>query len=154
MGVNYIRPDRIDNEVQIFGNYSIDKNVMKEILKEAKQIELRLALSKIESPDQIVIQPYSKKSFSFCSSSKGIKKESRASKFRGVSRNGVQWQVQLGNTLSKRYIGSAPSEEEAARLYDRKAILTNGLKAKTNYTYTKRQIEYILDYGKLWALEC
>ena len=78
-----------------------------------------------------------------------IKKESRASKFRGVSRNGVQWQVQLGNTLSKRYIGSAPTEEEAARLYDRKAILTNGLKAKTNYAYTKRQIEYVLDYGKL-----
>ena len=78
----------MENELQIFGNYSIDKNVMKEILKEAKQIELRLALSKIESPDQIIIQPYSKKSLSF-NSSKGIKKESRASKFRGVSRNGV-----------------------------------------------------------------
>jgi hypothetical protein len=71
--------DRVENEMQIFGNYSIDKNVMKEILKEAKQIELRLALSKIEALDQIVIQPYSKKTLSFNSSSKGIKKESRAS---------------------------------------------------------------------------
>ena len=149
MSMSGLRHDRFENQMQIFGNYSIDKNVMKEILKEAKQIELRLALSKIESPDQIVIQPYSKKSLSFNSAKNNIKKESRASKFRGVSRNGVQWQVQLGNTLSKRYIGSAPTEEEAARLYDRKAILTNGLKAKTNFTYTKRQIEYILDYGKL-----
>lgn len=86
----------------------------------------------------------------FQSHSKGIKKESRASKFRGVSRNGVQWQVQLGNTLSKRYIGSANSEEEAARLYDRKAILTNGLKAKTNFSYTKTQIEQILDSPQFW----
>ena len=88
MHMNGMRPDRVENEMQIFGSYSIDKNVMKEILKEAKQIELRLALSKIESPDQVVIQPYSKKSLSF-NMSKGIKKESRASKFRGVSRNGV-----------------------------------------------------------------
>ena len=55
MPMNGMRSDRMENEMQIFGNYSIDKNVMKEILKEAKQIELRLALSKIDSDDQVVI---------------------------------------------------------------------------------------------------
>lgn len=79
--------------MQIFGNYSINKNIMKEILKEAKQIEMRLALSKIIDPDQIVIHPYTKR---LSTMSKGIsKRESRASRFRGVSRNGVQWQVYI-----------------------------------------------------------
>jgi hypothetical protein len=47
-------------------------------------------------------------------------------------------------------VGSANTEEEAAMIYDRKAILTNGLKAKTNFPYTKREIEFILDnFGNL-----
>lgn len=51
MPYNGFIPERMDNEMQLFGgNVSIDKNVMREILKEAKQIELRLALSKIEEP--------------------------------------------------------------------------------------------------------
>ena len=79
-----------------------------------------------------MIRSYLKQSIA--ANSKSISKNnSRASKYRGVSKNGVQWQVQLGNTLSKRYIGSASSEVEAARIYDRKAILTNGLNAKTNF---------------------
>lgn len=67
---------------------------MKEILKEAKQIELRLAINKVIDPNQIVIKPYLKKQIS--SNSKSIsKKNSRASKYRGVSRNGVLWQVRI-----------------------------------------------------------
>ena len=50
----------------------------------------------------------------------------------------------MGSTSSKRYIGCSGSEEEAAILYDKNAILVNGLQAKTNFTYTKRQVEQIL----------
>lgn len=45
----------------------------------------------------------------------------------------------LGN-LKKHYVGSINSEERAARIYDRHAILTHGLRAKTNYNYTKGQV--------------
>ena len=51
----------------------------------------------------------------------------------------------MGNTLARRYIGSSSSEQEAAQLYDRKSIASNGLTAKTNFSYTKSQIEDILE---------
>jgi hypothetical protein len=34
---------------------------------------------------------------------------------------------------------------EAARLYDRKSIASNGLTAKTNFSYTKAEVEAILE---------
>lgn len=49
----------------------------------------------------------------------------------------------MGN-LKKHYIGSINSEEKAAKIYDRHAILTHGLRAKTNYSYTKAQIVTML----------
>ncbi len=49
----------------------------------------------------------------------------------------------MGN-LKKHYIGSINSEEKEAKIYDRHAILTHGLRAKTNYSYTKAQILCIL----------
>ena len=65
--------------------------------------------------------------------------------------------MQLGNTLKKRYIGSSTSEEEAARIYDKKAIILNGLKAKTNFSYTKQEVEdiinsYIEEADELWLI--
>ena len=51
----------------------------------------------------------------------------------------------------KRYMGGFTSQEDAARAYDGVAIkhqgkmLTVGLKAKTNYSYTKGQILEILE---------
>jgi hypothetical protein len=49
----------------------------------------------------------------------------------------------LGN-LKKHYVGSITQEARAARIYDRHAILTHGLRAKTNYNYTKGQILALL----------
>ena len=39
---------------------------------------------------------------------------------------------------------SSSSELEAALLYDRKSIVSNGLTAKTNFSYTKAEVEAIL----------
>lgn len=47
--------------------------------------------------------------------------------------------------MKKHYIGSISTEIKAARIYDRHAILTHGLRAKTNFSYTKAQIEKILE---------
>jgi len=47
----------------------------------------------------------------------------------------------------KVYQGAIRSEEEAAKLYDSVAILTQGLNAKTNYSYSTKMVKQILrDY--------
>jgi hypothetical protein len=50
--------------------------------------------------------------------------------------------------LKKHYIGSISTELKAARIYDRHAILTHGLRAKTNFSYSKAEIENILENEK------
>ena len=78
-----------------------------------------------------------------------ISKSTRGSKYRGVSKNGKKWQVQLLGNLRKRYIGSISSEQAAAKLYDYYAILTHGLNAKTNFSYTKAQVQnFVLKFNE------
>ena len=67
----------------------------------------------------------------------------RGSKFRGVSKNGNQWQVLIMINKKKRYIGNYKSEKDAARAYDIVAIQNHGKKAKTNFFYTSFEIEKI-----------
>ena len=74
-----------------------------------------------------------------------IGKSKRSSKFRGVSKNGNQWQVLLMHKKGKSYVGSYSSEEFAARIYDILAIKLRGLKARTNFKYTYQQIKKIGD---------
>lgn len=73
----------------------------------------------------------------------------RGSKFRGVSRNGNQWQVLIMVNKKKRYVGSYSKEEDAARAYDKVALQNHGSKAKTNYDYTKKEVEEILGSPQL-----
>ena len=44
----------------------------------------------------------------------------------------------------KKFIGKLNSEYKAARIYDKRAILNDGIMAKTNFNYTKRQLENLL----------
>ena len=69
----------------------------------------------------------------------------RGSIFRGVSKNKGKWQMMIMTGLNKLYLGAIESEEEAARIYDKYAILHQGMKAKTNFTYTKYDILDILN---------
>lgn len=69
-----------------------------------------------------------------------MRKGKRGSKYRGVSRNGNQWQVLIMFKNSKSYVGLFPSEELAARIYDILAIKKRGIKARTNFKYNSKQI--------------
>jgi hypothetical protein len=73
-----------------------------------------------------------------------IRKRKRGSKYRGVSKNGNQWQVLIMFRNSKSYIGTYSSEELAARVYDISAIKNKGVKAITNFNYSPKQINNIL----------
>ena len=88
------------------------------------------------------------------STSKNIKKlnkivfigrNKRSSQYRGVSKNGNQWQVLMMINKNKSYIGSYPSEELAARIYDILALKNRGIKARTNFIYNRKQIKNICE---------
>lgn len=44
----------------------------------------------------------------------------------------------------KKYIGAVESEEIAARFYDKYALIIQGFEAKTNFSYTKRELEQLI----------
>ena len=69
----------------------------------------------------------------------------RSSKYRGVSKNGNQWQVLFMNHNKKSYVGSYSSEEVAAQIYDILEIKKRGIKARTNFKYNDFQIKKIKD---------
>ncbi len=71
-------------------------------------------------------------------------KKPRGSRYRGVSRNGNQWQVLIMVNKKKRYVGSYSNEEEAARAYDKVALQNHGTKAKTNFDYLDEEVRRIL----------
>ena len=88
------------------------------------------------------------------SSSKNIKtlnnisfvgRNKRSSQYRGVSKNGNKWQVLMAINNNKYYIGSYPSEELAARIYDILVIKNRGVKARTNFIYNNNQIKKICE---------
>lgn len=70
----------------------------------------------------------------------------------------------MGN-FKKMYVGAIDKEQDAALLYDKVAILFHGLKvwkilnfvkAKTNYDYTKSDIEKFLsedDHENYWKID-
>ena len=45
--------------------------------------------------------------------------------------------MQVLSNRKKIFIGKIETERLAARVYDKRSILENGLKAKTNFNYTK-----------------
>lgn len=55
-------------------------------------------------------------------------KDSRSSKFRGVSKNGRRFQVFIMINKKKRYFGVLENEIHSAIIYDKLAIIFHGLK--------------------------
>lgn len=107
------------------------------------QEERRKLLAKLEkSEDERII--FNKRSKKLRKNAKHGDKNYRGSRYWGVSKNKSKWQVMITLNHYKEYNGGFSSEEEAARVYDRKSICTFGLKAKTNFNYSKREVVGIL----------
>lgn len=71
-------------------------------------------------------------------------RKNRGSIYRGVSRNGNQWQVLIMINKKKRYIGSYSNELEAAKAYDIVALQHHKKKAKTNFYYSEDERKKII----------
>ncbi|CDW77894.1 ap2-like ethylene-responsive transcription factor [Stylonychia lemnae] len=100
--------------------------------------QLLKSLEQIDDDVQLVVKSKQKSLYLQTRSQRG-------SKFRGVSKNGKKWQVMIVKGIAKKYLGAISSEQRAARLYDKYAMIIQGLQAKTNFSYTKRQIVLLLD---------
>ena len=76
---------------------------------------------------------------------KVVSKRPRGSQYRGVSKNKAKWQVMIMGNFKKMYFGAIEDEREAALFYDKLAIVSHGIKARTNFDYTRRDIISILN---------
>jgi len=64
----------------------------------------------------------------------------RRSIYTGVSKNGQNWQVLINMGKFKKYIGTYPSEKEAAIAYDFYSVWLHLTKAKTNFNYDSNML--------------
>jgi hypothetical protein len=69
----------------------------------------------------------------------------RRSKYIGVSKNGLHWQVLVNVGASKFYIGTFDNEKHAAIVYDFHAIALNPKGARVNFMYTNEIITDMID---------
>ena len=114
---------------------------------------LRALLESIQRDDEVVVKAKPKNK---CTRER---KSGRHSVYRGVSKNGKKWQVMIMGKSArpclisylslgmkcKEYCGAIMSELHAAMMYDKLAIMSHGLAAKTNFNYTKRDTLQIID---------
>ena len=69
----------------------------------------------------------------------------RRSQFIGVLKNGTKCQVLINEGKIKKYIGTYPSEIEAAIVHDFYSIGINGMSAKTNFNYNEEQVVKMIE---------
>ena len=69
----------------------------------------------------------------------------RRSRFVGVLKNGNRWQVLINVGRVKKYIGTYKFEKDAAIGHDFYSIGINGKKGKTNFSYSKDLIEWMIN---------
>ena len=144
-----ISEDIINNEPSILlKNVNENKNIIENSLLE---YECNKEIKVFKNKKSVYINTYL---FNSYSTSKNIKKsykinfvirKKRSSKYRGVSKNGSNWQVLIMINNKNYYIGSYPSEELAARVYDILSIKNRGIRARTNFFYNDIQIKKIFE---------
>ena len=79
----------------------------------------------------------------------------KSSRYKGVTKNKKKWQAYIRIKNKNIYLGSYSSEKTAAKIYDIMLIKKNGIKAKTNFKYTRRQIKIIskvIDFDNIFDI--
>ena len=78
----------------------------------------------------------------------------RGTKLRGVSKNGRNnWQILCFEESNKVYLGTVDDIVKAALLYDIFSIQFKGRKAKTNFSYTMRELIAIMSIQSLMSIK-
>lgn len=121
-------------------SYSADANI-KAMGKPIKRRRRRNSMPEIDQNIQHIIRIINEQKFIHIegryshtyTGKKNIKK--RSSSYIGVSKNGLHWQVLINYGSSKKYIGTYPTEKEAAIAYDFYAIVLSRRLPKTNFSY-------------------
>ena len=124
-----------ENNEKLFNNYNSNNNEVR-VLKNNKVVYVNSSL---------LNNYYTYKNLKIVEKASNIGKSKRSSKYRGVSKNGNQWQVLIMLDKNKSYIRSYSSEYIAARVYDILAIKSKGFKARTNFIYDYEQISKIIE---------
>ena len=141
--------DKPKKKNQFFNVIHTKKPKKKSMKKKINQTENNNEIKVLKNNKVVYVNTFLLNSYS---TSKNIKKmdkiafigrNKRSSRYRGVSKNGNQWQVLMMINKNKSYIGSYPSEELAARIYDILALKSRGINARTNFVYNSRQIKNI-----------
>jgi len=58
--------------------------------------------------------------------------------------NGPHWQALISIKKKKTYIGTYLTQELAAKAYDFYCMLIHSLRAKTNFTYTRAEVDAMI----------
>jgi len=105
------------------------KNNLPKVDKKLKRILLKISQDKMPT-----LAPTEK-------SVKGLSRNSsgRRSKFIGVSKNNQNWQVLI------KYIGTFPTQKEAAVMYDFYSIALHGDRANTNFNYDPQLVREMVE---------
>lgn len=78
----------------------------------------------------------------------------RGTNFRGVSRNGkCNWQILSMIDGQKVYFGTVDNIFKAAVLYDIVSIQSKGLKAKTNFFYSRNELIALMSLESLMHIK-
>lgn len=78
----------------------------------------------------------------------------RGTNLRGVSKNGkCNWQILSMVDKKKSYLGTVDNILKASILYDIFSIQAKGVRAKTNFSYTKKELYSVLKIPSLFNIK-
>lgn len=148
-GNNQIKNNKDYIQRSLINNNPIKNNDKVKFNKDIFELQVNNEIKVLKNRKVVYLN---KKLLNDYSTSRAIKKfrkinfitmKKTSSKYRGVSKNGNQWQVLIMINNKKYYLGNYHSEDLAARIYDIQAIKSWGIKARTNFVYDDKQINNI-----------
>jgi hypothetical protein len=78
----------------------------------------------------------------------------RGTNLRGISKNGrCNWQILMMNLGANAYLGTVDNIVKAGILYDIFSIQSKGLKAKTNFNYTRKELYHLMKLPSLQIIK-